>query len=287
MAVSERFVITNGVRLHVLEAGPPEGDPVVLLHGFPELSYGWRKQIGPLAEAGYRVIAPDQRGYNLSDKPRGLSAYRLDKLAADIVGLIDEAGHEKATVVGHDWGAAVAWWVAITHPGRVRALAVLNVPHPVVMRRHLLASREQRRRSRYMLFFQLPWLPERRLASDDYRMLAAALERTSRPGTFTDDEVAHYRAAWAQPGALSGMLAWYRAALRRPPQRPASIRVAVPALVIWGAQDRFLGEEMVAPSLALCDCGRAEVIRDATHWVQHEEPERVNALLLEHLRITS
>ena len=154
---TERFVPANGLRLHLVEAGPEDGPPVVLLHGFPEaLWYGWRRQIGPLAEAGFRVIVPDQRGYNTSDKPRGVAAYRVETLAADVAGLLDTLQLERASVVGHDWGAVVAWWLALARPERVSRLAILNVPHPAVMRRHLLSSPRQALRSWYVFFFQVP-----------------------------------------------------------------------------------------------------------------------------------
>lgn len=274
-----RVIATNGVRLHTVEAGPPDGPLLILLHGFPELWYGWRNQLEPFAAAGFRVLAPDQRGYNLSDKPRGVAAYGLDRLAGDVVGLIDEAGREKAYLVGHDWGGAVAWWTAITHPQRLERLALLNVPHPLVMRRALRRNRVQRRRSWYMFFFQLPWLPERFLRRHDFAKAAAALTRTSRPGAFAGADLGRYRAAWAQPGALTGMVNWYRAMVRAMPARPRSLRVRVPTLLIWGARDRFLGRELAQPSIELCDDGRLVFLEDATHWVQHEEPGLVNCLI--------
>jgi pimeloyl-ACP methyl ester carboxylesterase len=275
VGATERFVQANGLRFHVVEAGPAGGPPVVLLHGFPELWYGWRKQIGPLAAAGHRVVVPDQRGYNTSDKPEGVSAYRIGTLAADVLGLLDALSLERAAVVGHDWGAAVAWWLALAHPERVSRLAVLNVPHPVVMRAHLTRSLRQMRRSSYVFFFQLPGLPERLLARDDYARLARAV-RGGRRGTCTEEDLAVYRAAWARPGALTAMLNWYRAALRSAGTRLPRLRVSVPALVLWGARDRFLGREMVAPSVALCDDARLEVFEEASHWLQHDEAEAVN-----------
>ncbi len=272
----------NGVRLHVVEAGPRDGPPVVLLHGFPELWYGWRRQIGPLAEAGFRVIVPDQRGYGRSDKPAGVAAYRIETLAADIVGLLDAAGVERASVVGHDWGAVVAWWLALAHPERVSRLAILNVPHPAVMRRHLVSSPRQMARSWYVFFFQLPGLPERFLARDGFANLARAV-RSGRRGTCTDEDLAVYREAWAQPGALTAMVNWYRAALRTGGQRLPRIRVGVETLVLWGARDRFLGREMAGESAALCDRGQLEVFEKATHWLQHDEAEAVNDRLVRFL----
>jgi pimeloyl-ACP methyl ester carboxylesterase len=277
-------VRTNGVRLHVVQAGPEAGTLAVLLHGFPEFWYGWRRQIEPLAAAGYRVWAPDQRGYNTSDKPAGIAAYSLDTLAADAIGLIDAAGQAKAVLIGHDWGAAVAWWAALTAPERVRRLVVMNVPHPLVMQRQLRRNMRQLLRSWYIFAFQLPWLPELFARRRNWRAVERAMRATSRPGTFSEADFEEYRAAWSQPGAYTAMVNWYRAALRRRPKSPASVRVTVPTLMIWGARDRFLGRELAQPSIELCDRGRLVFLDDATHWVQHEEPEEVNRLVLDFLR---
>jgi epoxide hydrolase 4 len=274
---------TNGVNLHVVQAGPEDGPLVILLHGFPEFWYGWKHQIPALAEAGYRVWAPDQRGYNLSDKPDGLGSYCLDELALDVVGLIDAAGQERAFIVGHDWGAAVAWWLAIKHPQRVEKLAILNVPHPSVMRKTAGSTPRQMLKSWYIVFFQLPWLPESLIRAGNWRGAVQAIQGSARPGSFSKADMEEYRRAWSQPGAFTAMLNWYRAAVRRPPTRAASRRIAVPTLMIWGAQDSFLDRSMAQPSIDLCDDGRLVFIEEATHWVQHDEPEKVNQLLLEFL----
>jgi pimeloyl-ACP methyl ester carboxylesterase len=277
-----RTVETNGIRLHAVEAGPESGPLVILLHGFPELWYGWRHQIGPLAAAGFHVLAPDQRGYNLSDKPRRISDYNLDTLALDVVGLIDAMGEEKARVVGHDWGGAVGWWLGVKHADRLERLALLNIPHPKVMRRTLYKSSEQRKKSSYMFFFQVPGLPERGFRRNGFSFAIKALQTTSRPGLFTDVDLDFYREAWSQPGAVRSMIHWYRAALRSQPKPPTTSRVVgVPTLLLWGTKDRFLGQEMAQPSIDLCDDGRLEFFPDASHWIQHEEPERVNQRLIE------
>jgi epoxide hydrolase 4 len=151
---------TNGIHLHVAEAGPADGPLLILLHGFPEYWRSWRHQIGPLASAGYHVLAPDQRGYNLSDKPSGIAAYDLDQLAADVVGLADATGAATFSIVGHDWGASVGWWLAGTMPHRVSRLVALAAPHPAVWREGMRSEPEQRRLSRYVGLFRLPWLPE-------------------------------------------------------------------------------------------------------------------------------
>jgi pimeloyl-ACP methyl ester carboxylesterase len=276
-------MFTNGVNLHVVMAGPQDGPLVILLHGFPEFWYGWRQQIPALAAAGYTVWAPDQRGYNRSDKPAGVASYAIDTLARDVVGLIEASGREQVYLVGHDWGAAVAWWVAGKYPERVKKLAILNVPHPAVMRRAVLEDAEQRKRSWYIFFFQLPWLPEQSLRQENFANLIRSLKGSGRRGTFTDDDLAAYRQAWSQPGALTAMLNWYRAAVRNQGQAVDVGRIAVPALMIWGAQDVALGRTLAQPSIDLCDDGRLVFLEEASHWVQHEEPAAVNRLLLEFL----
>jgi len=271
----------NGVNLHVVMAGPSNGPLVLLLHGFPEFWYGWRRQIPALAAAGYQVWAPDQRGYNRSDKPAGVAAYDIETLAKDIVGLIDASGRDQAYLVGHDWGAAVAWWVAGRYPERVKKLGILNVPHPAVMQRAVWEDAEQRRKSWYIFFFQLPWLPEKSLGNHHYANAIRALQSSSRRGTFHADDLAAYRQAWSQPGALTGMLNWYRAAVRNQGMGVTLGRIHVPTLLIWGANDVALSRRMAQPSIEFCDDGHLVFLEEASHWVQHEEPETVNRLLLE------
>jgi pimeloyl-ACP methyl ester carboxylesterase len=265
------------MRLHYAKAG--RGPLMVFLHGFPEFWYAWRKQIEPFAAAGFRVLAPDLRGYNLSDKPTDVSSYDIDELVLDVAGLIAEAGREKAFVVGHDWGGAVAWRLGMTHPERIERLGLLNVPHPSVMRYHLRHSPAQRRRSWYMFYFQLPQLPEATFRLGNFRFIARALRNASRPGTFSDDDLARYRQAWSQPGAVRSMIHWYRAAPRVRLRSLPNRRLTVPTLLLWGTQDRFLGRELAQPSIERCDEGRLVFLEEAGHFVQHEEPERVNGIL--------
>jgi len=277
--IEHRRLDVGGLTLHVALDGPADGPLVLLLHGFPEFWYAWRHQLPALAAAGFRVAAPDQRGYGESDKPSGLSAYTREALVGDVVGLIGALGRERATLVGHDWGGAVAWWTALQHPDRVDRLAVLNIPHPAVFARAALTSR-QALRSWYILFFQLPWLPERLLARQDHRRLLGLLVAMSAPGAFTEEDLARYREALARPAALTSMLAWYRAALRRWPGRLPRRRVSAPTLIIWGRRDRALGAELAAPSLALCDAGRLLELEEAGHFVALDAAERVNQALL-------
>lgn len=279
----ERFLDLPAVRLHVVEAGPLDGQPVLLLHGFPEFWWGWRQQIPALAAAGRRVVVPDLRGYNFSGKPKGIRAYGLDPLAGDLLGLIDDLGPEPADVVGHDWGGAVSWWGALRFPERIARLAVLNIPHPRVMRRFLLHDRAQRRRSRYMLYFQLPLLPERKIRASDFRGFRSIFKRSSRQGTFSPDELAVYAAAAGRPGALTAMLHWYRAALWFPPRRPPHRVVEPPVRILWGEDDVALGAEMARASLPCCRQAELTFLPGAGHWVQHEAADRINDLLLDFL----
>lgn len=281
MNETHQFIATNGISLHVVTAGPEDGPPVVLLHGFPEFWYGWHSQIAYLAAAGYRVIVPDQRGYNLSDKPKDVAAYHLDELARDVVGLIDALGYETVYLAGHDWGAAVAWWVVTHYPQRLRKLAILNVPYPAAMGR-IFQSRNWRQmaRSWYIYFFQLPWLPEMMLRVSA-RTPQNILARSSHADTFSAADMARYRQAWAQPGALTAMVNWYRAAVSTfmKASVPERGSIQVPTLMLWGEQDVALGKELAQPSIDLCAEGKLVFFPNATHWVQHDEADAVNAAL--------
>jgi epoxide hydrolase 4 len=275
------YLPTNGIRLHVVQSGSRYGPLVILLHGFPECWYGWRHQIQPLVEAGYRVWVPDQRGYNLSDKPKGLPAYHSEELAADILGLIDAAGVDKCYLVGHDWGAAVAWKVGWKYPERLHKLAILNVPHPAVMVRTLTSNLEQLRRSWYMFFFQIPVLPELILRNDDFGRMVKTLLSTSKPGSFSKTDLDIYLQAWWRRGAITSMLNWYRAAFQIPGSITPDQRVQVPTLLLWGAQDFALSRSMAQPSLDLCDQGKLVFFENTGHWLQHDASESVNRHLLE------
>lgn len=277
----EQLSFKNGdVGLHAVAAGPQDGPVVVLLHGFPEFWYGWRQQIDPLAAAGFRVIVPDQRGYNLSSKPPGVAAYALTELVSDVIAVADQLGRKKILLAGHDWGAAVAWGAALLHPQRIAKLAVVNVPHPSVMRKFLSTSPRQLLRSWYMFFFQLPWLPEAIFSSFSFRIGSEALRHSSRPGTFSAEDLAQYRAAWSQPGALTGMMNWYRALFRARAKFPDKT-VRVPTRILWGERDAFLLAEMARESLGYCTDAELFTIANATHWLQHEEPARVSELLID------
>jgi pimeloyl-ACP methyl ester carboxylesterase len=273
----------NGVRIHYVEAGA--GALVVLLHGFPEFWYSWRHQIPALADAGYHVVAPDLRGYNLSEKPPGVSAYRVSTLLGDVLGLIQEMGEEQATVVGHDWGGVLAWSLAIHHPQVVDKLIVLNAPHPAAYRREM-RSWTQRLKSWYVLFFQLPGLPEQVLGVGDFDLIARMLRRQPvHHEAFTPQDVKCYKHALARPGALTAAINYYRA-LRYPDQRTPREETPIPAptLLLWGERDSYLNPRLTEGLNAWVPHLRVVRFPDVSHWVQNDAPERVNRLMIEHLR---
>jgi pimeloyl-ACP methyl ester carboxylesterase len=261
-----------------------EGPLVVLLHGFPEFWHSWRHQIPFLAEHGYMAVAPDLRGYNDTDKPR--TGYDVVTLIQDIEGLVTGLGREKAIIVGHDWGGALAWAFAMRYPHRTERLIVMNAPHPSAMAREL-RSGKQLRKSWYVFLFQLPWLPEKLLlrnhANGVGRMLrGAAVQKDAFPREVT----AKYQEAMSKPGAMTAALNYYRQLFRRSPG--AFLREAkhihVPTLLIWGEQDIALGIELTHGLEQWVDNIQVKYIPDSGHWVQQEKPELVNQLMLDFLR---
>ena len=238
LEIQHRRLTPNGTELHFVEAGPREGPLLILLHGFPEFWFAWRDYLAPFAAAGFHVVAPDQRGYNLSGKPKGVDAYRLDALADDIDGLARLLGHSSFRVAGHDWGGLVAWWIATRQPSRLTHMAVLNAPHPAVWRRAMQRNPEQRKKSGYVRLLRLPWIPELAVRLGGYKGLAKAFD-SARPGAFSDTTLVSYDDAWRQPGALTASLNWYRALFRQDMSVPDPGTLSTPCLVLWGDADAY------------------------------------------------
>ncbi|MEY2476845.1 MAG: hypothetical protein QOG87_2160 [Actinomycetota bacterium] len=264
----------------VRDRGPADGEVVVLLHGFPQTSASWDDVAALLANAGYRTLTPDQRGYSPGARPRGRRAYRGAELAGDVIGLLDAGDVERAHVVGHDWGGAVAWYVAMSYPDRVRTLTSLSTPHPAAFARSLFTT-SQLLHSWYMFVFQLPWLPE------------AAARPARNPQRFADaladqgvpaDKARAYAELLAQPGAFTAAVNWYRGAAL---QRAGALRgrVTAPTLHIHGARDRYVTRKAAELTARRVDGSyRLEVLEDADHWLPDNNAERVVELLLPHLR---
>ncbi len=287
--INHGYANVNGIRLHYAEAG--KGDLVLLLHGFPEFWYSWRHQIEALASR-FHVVAPDMRGANLTDKPLSAADYTIDLLVQDVIGLIDFFGAQKAAIVGHDWGASVAWAIAQKYPERVSKLAALQVPPAPVWRANMTGR--QFLRSWYMLFFQLPKVPEFLLSKNDFEAIRKVFkESVGRKNTFSDEDIARYVEALRQPGALTAAVNYYRGNIRRLVSRMnkrgaksdlAKGRVRVPTLFIFGEQDHAVLPATVRNVRGFIDAPYFELrIPDSGHWVQNEAADEVNEALLKFL----
>jgi pimeloyl-ACP methyl ester carboxylesterase len=283
--IEHRSIDLGDVTLHTVLAG--SGPLVVLLHGYPEFWYSWRHQIPALVNAGFRVAVPDMRGYNLSSKPKGVDSYAPEHLTDDVRKLIEALGESRAHVVGHDWGANVAWMFAMRFPDHLDRLVICNVPHPLVFSKHLLTWRQGLKRSWYVFFFQLPWLPERMVAAGDFKSIRTILKWDPvNKKAFSDDDIERYVEAMRQPNALTSAINYYRAIFRLNKARRKAMVAPIhrPTLMIWGLQDRYLGPELVDTPAKLVSNLRIERLQDASHWVQCDAPERVNPLMIDFLR---
>lgn len=280
------YIETNGVTLHVAVTGPEDGNMVILLHGFPDFWYGWRKQIKTLAEAGYRVAVPDQRGYNKSDKPKGKRAYVINELQQDIIGLITHFKREDAVIIGHDWGGAVGWHLTSTHPEFVQKFIAVNIPHMGVFPKALLKTPSQLIKSLYMVFFQIPILPEKILRGRNFKNMAQVLKGSSKKGTFKENDIREYKRAWSKPGTLTAMLNWYRA-LPMSMKHISKEKIEVPVKIIWGEKDQFLSKSLAEESLKFINAESVTWINGATHWVNQEEADIVNKEILEFINESS
>jgi pimeloyl-ACP methyl ester carboxylesterase len=276
--LESRRVDLGNLTLHVVLAGPEDGPPVILLHGFPEFWYAWYRQMGRLAEAGFRVIVPDQRGYNDSDKPARVEDYQVSELARDIANMTEALGYDRANVAAHDWGGGVAWQLAIHHPNRIRKLVIFDTPHP-------LARRDFETREEtidwFRTFFQLPRIPEWAARLGNWYLQAKTLRDTARPGTFPDEKMNLYRSAWDNDGAMSAMINWYRAVYRFPPSQEGEQRVSVPTLLVVAPDDAFIPSDLTRASMKYLDNGRLLELDAGTHWILQEDPEGTSRILID------
>lgn len=291
--IEHNYARVNGIRLHYATSG--NGELILFAHGFPEFWYAWKRQ---LLEFGrdYQAVAPDMRGYNLSDKPAGVDQYQVKFLCEDLRALAERLGHKRFVLVGHDWGGAVAWAFALYYPGYLEKLIVINAPHPAVFERELRDNPAQRKASEYMSMLRSPEA-EQVLSANRYEFLyQGVLSEGEKTGYFSEDDCKAYLEAWSQPGALTGALNYYRAAHIGPATDEGGaskgnfagevpgLTVEIPTLVIWGEKDPYLlsgnldGLEQFVPDLTI------KRIPDATHWVIHEKPALINDLVRAFLR---
>jgi pimeloyl-ACP methyl ester carboxylesterase len=278
----ETTKVIHGLSLHIVEAGEPGNPLLILLHGFPEFWWAWRKQITPLAQAGFHVVVPDMRGYNLSDAPQEVEAYAIDTLAADVVAIADAFGAERFHLVGHDWGAVVGWWVAANYAEHLNRVVLMDGPHPDILSKQALRHPTQALRSSYVAFFQLTWLPEATLGAFDFKGLRTMMEGSGRSDAFEPGAFDRYTEAWAHPGSLTAMINYYRALrTRKTNSKPA--RVVSPTLILWAENDPALERHVAEASLELCDRGQLEIIKGATHWLHLEEPAQINRHIIDFL----
>lgn len=275
--ITTRTIEANGLRFRVDEAGEG-GDVALFLHGFPQSSRCWRHQLPFLADLGWHAVAPDLRGYGGSSRPKGRGAYHIDHLVDDVASLFDALGAKRRLLVGHDWGGMIAWAFAIRRRLPLDGIVILNAPHPQAYRKAVRHWR-QRLRSWYILFFQLPGLPERKLGKDGAAPIGRLLKRSSlREETFPPESIAHYRENAAQPGALTAMINYYRANFDvRPLARGPGVHA--PMLLLWGEQDTALGPELIVPSSRYVEDIAIQRFPDVSHWLPEEAPDEVNAAI--------
>ncbi len=272
-------ITTNGVRLHYVTQG--EGDLMLFLHGFPEFWYSWRHQIPEFAQS-HKVVALDLRGYNDSDKPADPKAYGMSSLIADVEGVIRGLGYDRCTLVGHDWGGAIAWSFAYAHPELCDRLIVMNLPHPAKFAAGLMTP-QQLFKSWYIFFFQLPVLPELLLQANDYGLIAEAFRGMAIDKTaFSPADLEAYKDAAAKRGALTAMVNYYRNALQFGGDRHWGV-LRVPTLLIWGEQDTALGIELTYGTEEYVEDLTIRYIPNCSHWVQQEQPKLVNQYMREFL----
>ncbi|KAJ1349112.1 hypothetical protein KIN20_004563 [Parelaphostrongylus tenuis] len=281
----EHYIQLKSIRLHYVQTGSNDKPLLLMIHGFPEFWYSWRFQLKHFSDR-YRCVAVDQRGYNLSEKPKDVEAYAIHFLVNDIKELVEQLGYQKFFLMGHDWGAVVAWRFALTYPELVQKLIILNVPHPSVLPMLMTTSAEQRRKSWYVFMFQTPVVPELLIKSRDFHMFDVMM-RGKKAGirhseNFTDEDLEAWKHVFSQPDALSGPVNYYRNIARARTVQGDPI-CKPPTIIIWGEDDEFLTREAATASLQFCQNVQLKFIEGASHWVMQDVPSRVNQLVDEFL----
>lgn len=277
---TNRMIVTNGIRLNLVECGKPEGPSMIFLHGFPDFHHGWRYQAAYFDEQKCHVLMPDQRGYNLSEKPKSVDDYSLDKLSRDIKGIIDSLGRT-VWLIGHNWGGMVAWQIALKFPELLNGLVILNAPHPEVYWDYYKSKKIPFGKNAQNMFFQVPGIAEGLLKMGNWSHFSQQFQKNARKGTITEGDLEKYRQAWNQSGAFSAMLNWQRAFHQQKSYLKTSLKIEVPVLFIHGQQDTALSPQMVKESLSRCNQHYLKQLPNAGHWVQLDQHAVVNQLIHE------
>jgi pimeloyl-ACP methyl ester carboxylesterase len=278
------MVKANGLRFRAMVDGPAGGEMFILLHGFPEGAESWTKQVDALAKAGYLAVAPDLRGYGLSDAPEAVENYAIDHLVEDVAGIIKSFGRSEAHVAGHDWGALVAWFFAGRHPEMTKTLTALSVAHPAALAEASRVDEEQREKSRYVALFLIEGKAEQVLAAEDYKRLRAMFALGPNPDAVPRAIVEHFTGSLSRPGRLTAGLNYYRANLGQGGGAWASLtqelKITTPTTLLWGDEDPALGRRAVEATAQHVEGPfRLEVLEGAGHWLQFERPDEVSSAL--------
>lgn len=272
--MKDEYCDVNGIKMHYVTEG--EGPLVLLLHGFPQFWYAWRKIIPQLSQK-FKVVAPDLRGYGETDKPQNISDYKLNNLSKDIVGLIKHLGYSKAFIVGHDWGGAIGWELALTHPEVVDKLVTINAPHPAKFAKAIRSNYKQMGRSWYMFFAQIPKLPEYLIGLNTGKFLKGIFRgQAVNKEAFPKEELQRYIDEYNKPGVIPASMHYYRAAFRNRNNTPPRVQITTPTLVIWGEKDKALGKELTYDMDKLFSGPfKIEYLPDSSHWVLDDQPDKV------------
>lgn len=278
--IKHNFIEIGNVTIHLAECGPDSGKLMLFLHGFPENWYAWKNQLHYFGSKGFKAVAIDQRGYNLSSKPNNIHDFRIDILAIDVFKIIKNYFHRKtAIVIGHDWGANVAWWTALRFPEIVEKLIIINVPHPIVMKKTMNNNFHQMLSSWYIYFYQIPIIPEFFMSINHGLLLASMIRSSANKNAFDHKILSYYRNSWSKK-TVTAMINWYRGMKLGSDKKLRSIKVQPEVLVLWGLKDRFIRKENIVPSLKLCTKASCKIYPNNTHWVIHEASDKVNNRIL-------
>lgn len=281
--IVHEFIHFSDLTFHIAHSGPANGELILFLHGFPENWLAWKKQLLFFGGKGFKAVAVDQRGYNLSSKPKFVYNYRIDLLAVDIYKIVKFFHRKKVILVGHDWGANVAWWTALRFPQLIQKLVIINVPHPLVMKKMMNTNFRQTKSSWYIYFFQIPIIPEFLLSMRKSFLLSVLMTSSAKKNSLKRSLLSYYRHSWNY-SSIHSMINWYRGMKLGSDKKLSSIKVKPDVIILWGLKDSFIRSENIKPTINLCENPRTIIFKYNTHWLIHEAPEKVNTAIFNFLQ---